>query len=62
MQKLSTRQKHLSPAKEKPSKEHSKSLEETWEEYSSFHDSFAELLSYENSRKINSDFWELNYI
>lgn len=34
----------------------------TWNEYLSFHDTFTELLSYENSRKTSSDFWQLNYI
>lgn len=33
-----------------------------WEEYSSLHDSFTEQLAYENSRKIRSDIWHLNYI
>lgn len=33
-----------------------------WEEYSSFHDSFAEQLAYESSRKSHSDIWHLHYI
>ncbi len=33
-----------------------------WEEYSSFHDSFAEQLAYENSRRSRPDIWNLNYI
>ena len=35
---------------------------DTWKKYSAFHDSFAELLSYENNRKCGSDIWQLNYI
>ncbi len=62
MQKLSTRQKHLSPTEDKQSKAPAQDAEETWNKYSTFHDSFAELLSYENSRIINYDFWQLNYI
>lgn len=33
-----------------------------WEEYSALHDSFSEQLAYDNSRKIRSDFWQLNCI
>lgn len=62
MQKISTRQKHLSPTEDKQPKASAPSPEETWKKYSTFHDSFAELLSYESSRKTNSDFWQLNYI
>ena len=35
---------------------------DTWEAYSTLHDSFAEQLSYESSQRRNSDFWQLNYI
>ena len=33
-----------------------------WTEYSKFHDSFTELLYYENKRGFHSDIWQLNYI
>lgn len=33
-----------------------------WMEYSKFHDSFTELLYYENKRGFHSDIWQLNYI
>lgn len=33
-----------------------------WEEYSSFHDAFAQQLAYESSRKSRFDIWLLNYI
>lgn len=33
-----------------------------WKEYSHFHDSFLETLSYENQKLFNSDIWKLNYI
>lgn len=44
---------HASETSEKP---------QFWEEYSSFHDSFAEQLAYEGSLKKRSDFWHLNCI
>lgn len=58
MQKLLTQRKFLSLTENKTDK----SKEDTWKEYSSFHDSFAEQLSYEKSQRRNSDFWQLNYI
>lgn len=33
-----------------------------WKEYSAFHDTFTELLSYENGNHTSSDIWQLNYI
>lgn len=35
---------------------------DSWAEYSTLHDSFSELLSYERNRRTNSDFWQLNYV
>ena len=58
MQKLLTQRKFLSLAENKTDK----SKEDTWKEYSTLHDSFAEQLSYEKGQRRNSDFWQLNYI
>lgn len=58
MQKLLTQRKFLSRTENK----NDKSKEDTWKEYSTLHDAFAEQLSYEKSHRRNSDFWQLNYI
>ena len=62
MQKYLTAHQNLSPAENEIPAMKSECSKNKWEEYSSFHDSFTELLSYENSRKSSSDFWQLNYI
>lgn len=58
MQNLLHNHKNLSTTETKKEP----SDKEVWKEYSVFHDSFAELLSYENNRKCHSDIWQLNYI
>lgn len=58
MQKLLTQRKFLSHTEIKADK----NIEDTWNEYSTLHDAFAEQLSYENGLRRNSDFWQLNYI
>ena len=62
MQKKQTAQKYLSQIKGNIPTSPDKASGNSWEEYSCFHDSFADLLSYENNFKIGSDFWQLNYI
>ena len=58
MQKLLTQRKVLSHTENKTDQ----NKKDTWEAYSTLHDSFAEQLSYESSQRRNSDFWQLNYI
>ena len=62
MQKHITTKRHLSQTEKENSASEPEHIDSQWEEYSSFHDSFTELLSYENSRRSTSDFWQLNYI
>lgn len=62
MQKRLDLQKNLSSTEKQGKTKTKEENAKAWEEYSSFHDSFTELLSYENSRKSNSDFWLLNYV
>ncbi len=38
------------------------SSDSNFKNYSLFHDSFLELLSYENRKFFNADIWQLNYI
>lgn len=38
------------------------SSDRRWNDYSRFHDSFSEQLSYENRKLFNADIWQLNYI
>lgn len=33
-----------------------------WNQYSCFHDSFLEILSYENQKFYNADVWQLHYV
>ena len=62
MQKLLNSHNSLSPTKAKNEKAIKPTAQETWDEYSSVHDAFTEILSYENSRKKYEDIWQLNYI
>ena len=62
MQKHITTKRHLSQTEKESSSSETEYIDSQWEEYSSFHDSFTERLSYENSRRSPSHFWQLNYI
>lgn len=62
MPKPLNQHKHLSLAESNTLNTNEENREDHWEEYSSLHDSFTELLSYERGRSQNFDFWQLNYI
>lgn len=62
MLKSSNRHKHLSPAESNELNKAKDSREDCWDEYSAFHDSFSEQLSYERGLNTSFDFWQLNYI
>lgn len=62
MLKSSNRRRHLSPAESNELNRTKDSREDCWDEYSTLHDSFSDLLSYERGRNISFDFWQLNYI
>lgn len=62
MLKSSNHHKHSSPAENSRLSQTKDSKTDCWEEYSTLHDSFSELLSYERGRNTNFDFWQLNYI
>lgn len=62
MLKSSNHHKHLPLAESNQLNKEKNSKDDCWDEYSTLHDSFTELLSYERGRNTNFDFWQLNYI